>query len=109
MGGHCKKKPVHHSEQQPRSPKLEKACMQQQRPSATKNKQIKYTEKTDKIFQIIKKNKKASVNSETTSKGQIISVIRVLEGGGQKIHLKKNGYKIFKMTKTINFLIKETQ
>ena len=49
------------------------------------------------------------MNSETTPSGQILSVIRVSEGRGQKIHLTKNGDGIFKMTKTINFLIKETQ
>ena len=34
---HCNKKPAHCNEEYPRSPQLEKACMQQQTPNAAKN------------------------------------------------------------------------
>ena len=35
---HDNEKPAHHNEEQPPLPQLEKACMQQQRPNADKNK-----------------------------------------------------------------------
>ena len=38
--GHLNEKPAHHNKQQPCLPQLEKACVQQQRPSAAKNREI---------------------------------------------------------------------
>ena len=50
-GNHSNEKPAHHNEEYPCSLQLEKACVQQQRPNAAKNKLIKRKKlKREKVY-----------------------------------------------------------